>query len=320
MFRKIVLISFIFCLLIATAAVNAGNPLLPGCYVDAPATVDEGATFTVTVNCNSLLAAYGFEYGTGLTGPVTTAANSYTPGTFATASAAGVLVGTNTLSKYALSRQGLISATGNFTLGSYSVTANSAMTADGTAVFSLQNFKMSTIAGVPITGLVQVDPNATVNIRNINLAFLNGNFGVTSDGSVSWIKNVALTLDGVPYSQASVNSNHFDFTVANGAQYAALSVNAAVDMESHLACSKAYTLADGTNSAATKIGTITLKAGDVVTVSDTAINIQDATAIGAQYGSSSPTGEVDINKDGTVDIYDLVHVGRNYGATQGNCG
>lgn len=316
-------IGVLICLLVLfgmTVSVEAGNPLLPGCYVDAPATVNEGETFTATVSCNNLIAAYGFQYGTALTGQASTTSTTYIPGTFTTLAVGGVIVGKNTLADYAVSRQGVNTATGNFTLGSYTITANIGLTADGSTTIALQNFKMSTILGVPITGLVQASPNAVVTVRNINLALLSGSVTVISDGSVNGIKNVALGMDSVPYTQAAVGSDHYDFTLPNNTQYTSLSVAVTADMVSHLACSKNYTLADGANTASAKIGNITLKAGDVVSVSgDTAINIQDATAIGAQFGSSSPTGEVDVNEDGTVDIYDLVHIGRNYGATQGTC-
>ena len=71
------------------------------------------------------------------------------------------------------------------------------------------------------------------------------------------------------------------------------------------------TLSDGANAAETAMGPITMFAGDATTVSDQAIDIQDASAIGAAFGTST-TGQVDINGNGFVDVYDLVQVGRNY--------
>ena len=63
---------------------------------------------------------------------------------------------------------------------------------------------------------------------------------------------------------------------------------------------------------------IGMEAGDVVSVADNEINLQDAVAIGAQWGSTSATAE-DVNKDGVVNIRDLVHVGRNFGVVSGAC-
>ncbi|MCC6615127.1 MAG: hypothetical protein IT320_16740 [Anaerolineae bacterium] len=320
MSRKIVIITIIAVLLLSAHSAFAGNPSLPGCYVDAPTDVDEGATFTVTVTCKTLVAAYGFEYGTTLTGDGVADDSSYTPGTFTTDASGGVLVGSNALNLYAVSRQGLNSATGDFTMGSYSATADIGLTSDGGVSVTLDDFKLSTILGVPILGMVQAEADATIVINNINLALLTGNITLASDGSVGAISDVALNLGGVDYNQSSAAADHYDFTVAAGVQFPSLSVDVAADIDGHLACTKTYSLADGPNAAASAIGTITLKAGDVVSVaSDTAINIQDATAVGSQFGSSSPTGEVDINQDGVVDIYDLVHVGRNYGTSQGQC-
>jgi hypothetical protein len=320
MFRKSIISLFMLIFIVMASTVSAGDPLLGGCYIDAPASVNEGQSFTVTMKCNNLLTVYGAEFGTTLTGQATTAATSYIPGTFTTSAVGGVVVGTNTIADYAVSRTGANIAVGNFTMGSYTATAASGITANGSATITVQNFKMSTIAGVPITGLLQASPNATVIINNLNISTLSGNVTISSDGSVTGIKDVALSLDGVAYNQAAVANTWHAFNIPLGASYTDLNVDAVADMVSHLACSKTYTLLDGANTAPAQIGTITLKAGDVVSVSgDTAINIQDATAIGAQFGSTSPTGEVDVNEDSIIDIYDLVHVGRNYGATQGTC-
>jgi hypothetical protein len=320
MLRKIALVLVCLSLLTVGFVARAADPSSPGCYVDAPTAVDEGTTFTATVKCHNVTDnVFGFEFGTTLTGQATTSATTYTPGDFVSGATNGTLQAVNTLAQYAVSRQGNETATGDFTLGSFSLTADKGLTSDGSATVALPaaSFKLSDNSGAALSWL-QSSPDATVTITNITLALLSGNVTVRSDGSVTSLKNVALNVGGTDYTAATVSGGTKALAVTG--EYTNLTLPVSVSMDSHLACTKNYSLTDGSDDAAAKIGTITLKAGDVVSVSgDTDINIQDATAIGAQFGTSSPTGQVDVNKDGKVDIYDLVHVGRNYGATQGSC-
>lgn len=331
MVRKLVVLAVLVVMLVVPFVASASNPSLAGCYVDAPASVNEGATYTATIQCNLLVAVFGTQFGTTLTGNGTTAATSYTHGTFYT-SATSPIVASNTLSLYAISRTGTNTATGNFTMGSFQVTANKGLTTNGSITVDLpaSGFKLSNILGGIINGLLQVSPAAVTTVTDIPLAILNGNVRVSSDGTVGALAGIDLNMgDGITHwtNQTAVGVSYRDFTLSaleyTAATKPALGVTVSVDMTSHLACSSAYTLDDGGNTTTAKVGTsgvVSLKAGDVVSVSgDTAINIQDATAIGAQFSSTSPTGEVDVNRDGVIDIYDLVHVGRNYGATQGAC-
>jgi hypothetical protein len=48
------------------------------------------------------------------------------------------------------------------------------------------------------------------------------------------------------------------------------------------------------------------------------IDVADAVKVGSDFGTSQ-TGSTDIHGDGTVTIYNLVHVGRNYIAVAGPC-
>ncbi len=329
MFRKISIFILVLTLISAVMSVSAANTD-PGCYVDTDATaVNEGGTFTATVKCNTFVNVYGVQFGTTRSGDATTAATAYTNGTFYS-SAVSPLVGNNTLDLYGVSRSGSDAATGDFTLGSFLVTANKGLTADGSYTIDIPSagFKVSDNVGAPISGLLQAIPGATVTITDISLAQLTGTIRVKSDGSVSALSGIDFNLgDGVTHPiNGTATGSYNDYPVSNLEYTAAtdgqLKATMTLDMDSHLACSSDYTLDDGADSTTAKIGVsgvITLKAGDVIAVSDSAINIQDTTAIGAQFGSNSPTGQVDVNQDGKVDIFDLVHVGRNYGATQGAC-
>jgi len=79
-----------------------------------------------------------------------------------------------------------------------------------------------------------------------------------------------------------------------------------VDAPGHLAC----TLHGSDNR------NITLRAGDVN--NDGRIDIRDVATIGVAT-TRTPQDETDLNHDGIVNIYDLIHVGRNYGLSTGEC-
>ena len=96
-----------------------------------------------------------------------------------------------------------------------------------------------------------------------------------------------------------------------------LNIAVGADMWGHLACSTtAVDLGDtgGPTLASTKIGdagVITLLAGDVN--DDGAIDNGDWTMLNQHFNDTNVLTEDDINLDSKVDIFDLVHVGRNYG-------
>ncbi len=330
MVRKLVVLVVMVVMLVVPFVASASNPSLLGCYIDAPTAVNEGATYTATVQCNLMVALFGVQFGTTTTGSGAPTSNSYTPGTFIT-TANNPIIATNTLALFAASRTGLDIAIGSYSLGSFQVKANKGLTSNGSITVDLPGtgFKLSNIFGTGLNGLLQVSPAAVTTVTDIPLAILNGNVRITSDGTVGSLAGINLNMgDGVTsWTNQSAAANFRDFTIADieytAATKPALGATVTADMMSHLACVSAYTFDDGGNTTVAKIGTagvLSLKAGDVISVSsDTAINIQDATAIGAQFASTSPTGEVDVNRDGVVDIYDLVHVGRNYGANQGSC-
>jgi hypothetical protein len=319
MFRKISLSLTIFALLALALTVSA-DPALPGCYVDAPASINEGDSFTATVTCNDVTDnVFGFEFGTSFSSAqATAAATDYTPGNFVTGHS--VIVGQNSRSTlYAVSRQGVDTSTGDFTLGSFGATSNKGLTADSSATISIVggSFKLSDNFGAALTSWLQASPNITVTIVDTPLALLSGNVTVASDGTVGALANVDLTVGATSFNDLSaasaallaINVGNLEYTAASDA---ALAVNVIADMGSHLACTlTSFALVDGANVAATKIGTITLDAGDVVTASDNEIDIDDATAMGAAFGTTT-AAETDVNRDGVVNIFDLVHVGRNY--------
>jgi hypothetical protein len=65
------------------------------------------------------------------------------------------------------------------------------------------------------------------------------------------------------------------------------------------------------NWTTTVLKEVTLIPGDVN--GDDVIDIVDATAIGLAFGQTTTDKTVDLNRDGTVDVYDLILLSRNFG-------
>jgi len=335
MFRKLALpIAVITTLalspLIANAtSVTGTDPVLSGCYVYAPTSVNEGETFTAVVKCHAIAASvFGFQFGTTFTPSLVTVdgvANTavatqvglaYTAGTFAPTNP---LVGMNSLSNlYAVSHEGTDVTTGDFTIGTFDATVPFGIVADSSAAIGLRDLKLSDRLGADIAALTP-QSNITVTIKNLVIALRHaGTITVQSDGSMANIRNVVLNLDdGTPTTVATAAGSSNDFSVA-AYQYPQdkTSADVAIAMTSHLSCTKNIALADGPNAASVLGTTYTLKAGDAN--ADHSIDINDATLVGGYIGTNRSDG-ADINGDGAVNIYDLVAIGRNYNATSGTC-
>lgn len=280
-----------------------------GCLIDAPAEVNEGASFTATVQCNGVNNVYGYQLATSSSGAATTSATGYTPGSFVTSAGSDYLETNNTLGAYVVSRRApAAGASGSFTLGSVGYTANTGLTADGSAVLSLNTLLLGDITGAPITAALE--GTTTVTILDLRTLILT----VSSDGSVQQVRNVTASANTETRGpQTGVGTSlTLDFFDAINTVMPTLTV----DMTSHLVCSGVINLPASVNSQ-----TVQLKAGDVVLNGADAsarINLFDAVTIGLAYGTAG-TGEEDVNGDGTVNIFDLIHVGRNYGAVTGGC-
>jgi len=280
-----------------------------GCYIGAPAAVNEGASFTATVQCNGVNNVYGFQLGTSASGAASTSAIGYTPGSFVTSAGSDYLETNNTLGAYVVSRRApAAAASGSFTLGSLDFTASGGLSADGSAVLSLNTLLLGDLSGAPITAVLEGTTTVTIlDLRTLNLT-------VSSDGSVQQVRNVTASANTETRGpQTGVGTSlTLNFTDAINTATPTLTV----DMTSHLVCSGTITLPSSVSSR-----TVQLKAGDVVLNGadvSARINLYDAVTIGLAYGTAG-TGEEDVNGDGTVNIFDLIHVGRNYGAVTGAC-
>jgi hypothetical protein len=296
--------------------ITFGDSVSQGCYIDAPESVDEDATFTATVRCDSVDDLYGFQLGTTLSGNASTAATGYTLGEFDTNSVNPRLTVGNTLDLFSQAHTGNDISDGSYTLGSYEVSADKYLLADGSVSITLDDFLASDSSGAVLDALAAA-PDATVTVNNIILTLLQGDVTVASDGSMTNVSNAAISLDGTTYPVASGAGG--SVAVAVNQEGGQLDIAVTADMDSHLACTETKTIADGINDVSAAIGTLTLLAGDVVSVGgDAAINLQDAVAVGAAFGGAA-SGEEDVNGNGTVDIFDLVHIGRNYNASNVDC-
>ncbi len=231
-----------------------------------------------------------------------------------------------------------------FNMASFPVTASKGLLTDGNATISFLNstVKLSDIYGAPITGL-QASPNASLVIKDIPLTLLSGTLAIQSDGAMTSLQSVVVNLAPDAGSDGTGSSDPVELTtftqptstseaevdIGNLEFYSDAKANLAADisvsMESHLACATTkYALEDGIGTIDAQIDPITLKAGDVIATDGTGkISLADATRIGSQFGLSNGDGGfdhvADVNKDDTVNIYDLVAFGRNYGSVEAYC-
>jgi len=371
MFRKLTLLLSVVVML-SMAVVVSAQDAVNGCYASpTTVTINEGVSTTVTFECANIPVVtnrvFGFQMGTsipasGVGADYVSLPGTYTEGQFSEAgfgATSGVMPGSNTLSLYGLSRYNnqIVNAE-DFTLGSYSLTADTNNTVDGSIAITFvdDTFKLSNDLGAPLSGWLRTDNDTIISVNNIDLAWLMGNTTIQSDSTaIGKISSISLDLGGNIYTpltntvplastltaytvDLNINSAYTYVEDASGVVVGqngteefrivaqdgdgALNVAVTADMFGHLACSTPIVDLGDTGAAQNvsvfSLEGITLKAGDITSVlGDTEIDLDDATAMGAAFGST--TTAADINIDGTVNIFDLVHVGRNYDAVQQPC-
>lgn len=290
--------------------------LPPPCRIDAPASVNEGASFTATVLCdNKVQGAFGFQFGTSWAGDAEPGQRAYDAGSFVTDAGANIIPLKNQVAGglYSVTRlHAAGAANGPFTLGSVGFGAHRGLTANGSATLTLNSLLLGDESGADLH--VAFVPTTTVTIIDLYTFRLT----VASDGTVQQVRDVTAVVDSVTPDATTPSATPLGMTfVYNDKITPPYTPSLSADMKSHLECaSPALSL-----TASVTDLTINLKAGDVVLDSTDAtpsINLFDSTAIGLAYGQAS-TDEVDVNGDGTVNVFDLIHVGRNYGAVKGLC-
>jgi hypothetical protein len=279
---------------------------------------------------------------------------SYTAGTFTTEAVNGVFVGENSLGLYGVSRRNTDTvSTTDFTLGSYTLMADTDLTtADGSVsvTFTDATFELSNNLGASLPNWIRTVNDGSTTINDIDLAWLTGTATVRSDSNaIGNIDDVVLNLGARQYTAGVTASYLANLTIVDTYEYVedasgdvvnttgtellrsaaadsndTLNISIDADMYGHQACSTSEVNLGDTGAVSdvsdvTGIGTdgvITLKAGDAN--NDGYITNTDATIIGSDFGDSGSdinnANEGDVNLDNTVDIYDLVHVGRNFQA------
>ncbi len=284
----------------------------PGCHVQAPASVNEGADFTASVVCTGVDGAYGFQFGTSLAGEATTKAGTFDPGDFVDAVPPEQIYAVgDSFSAYSASRLApAAAATGTFSLASGGFTANTNLLENKTATLTLNPLLLGDISGANMNAAFA----STTTITILDLLTLN--LTVKSDGGgIEQVRDVTASVDSVTKGPASGPGN--SLTLVFDDEISRPTSMLTADMKSHLECtSDPFAL-----TASVTDKTITLKAGDVTTAAgegSARINVSDSFIIGLAFGSAG-AGQEDVNADGTVNVLDLIHVGRNYGAVTGAC-
>ena len=177
-----------------------------------------------------------------------------------------------------------------------------------------------TIAPIPIAIPVFLgpDPKLSTYVADVISADLDhsGLFQPLDRASfLEQVRDVTASVDSVTKGPASGPGN--SLTLVFDDEISRPTSMLTADMKSHLECtSDPFAL-----TASVTDKTITLKAGDVTTAAgegSARINVSDSFIIGLAFGSAG-AGQEDVNADGTVNVLDLIHVGRNYGAVTGAC-
>lgn len=147
----------------------ANIPAPTGCYIDAPSSVAEGTTFSVSVRCDGLtVPVYGFEIGLRAAGSALPVAPTYTPGSFVTEAGQNVLVGSNRLDRYAVSRRGPATfATGSFSLASVDYTAPPTQ-GTTTITLALDTLLLGDIFGAALD--VPIIPSVVIQVTDVSAA------------------------------------------------------------------------------------------------------------------------------------------------------
>ena len=213
------------------------------------------------------------------------------------------------LVQYAASRQGnLDNLAGNVVLATlrFEAVGPTEPPEGQTTVIHLQNVKLGAKGGieVPVSGLVDLEviikPDETAGEGDIT-----GNVKVearAADNQAGHEVTATGDLGGVLTAATDTNG---DFLINN-----APADTYAVTANSPGFLAATCTGVVHTTDALTTLNEVTLLAGDIN--GDNVIDITDAVAIGAVFGSTDPE-VADLNADGVVDILDLILMAANFG-------
>ncbi len=259
-----------------------------------------GSQFEITFDTAHLAAVEGSLVSGAALEPVVTAISN--------------LDNTTGLVQYAASRQGDVdNVAGNVVLASLRFEAVGATEPpEGqTTVLHLQNVKLGAKGGieVPVGGLVDleviiVEPGG----GEPGAGDIAGNVQVEGRAADNQAGHTVTAVGVVAGALEALTEANGDFVIS-GAPADTYTLTA--DRPGFLAASCADVV--HTSEALTSLSGVTLLAGDIVDLG--VIDISDAVAIGAVFGSTAPDEVADLNADGIVDILDLVLMAVNFGQT-----
>ncbi len=288
------------------------QPLRIGCYIDAPSSVNENDPFTATVTCNSVSGVYGFEYDLNIdpsSPTLSPQASAFTAGTIFDSMSTLTLIN-NLTDGFAVSLQSPETAvSGDVTLGSIGYDTDD----PGTALLTLDALLLGDINGQEIPDSLAANPDATITIVDLLLASFEGE--AKREAGADLTADITVLADGEVPDTTGTAGGYFTFSYAE--ETVATDATLEVSAPGHLGCvTPDLGLPDDAHTVLTPI---TLLAGDVNGDGD--INLTDASIIvSARFGDPVDPGHMpDLDEDGRISILDLIHVGRNYGATVPAC-
>jgi hypothetical protein len=296
-------------------AINDGNGLRTWMYIDdvsinlcgfqvrldpASTQVAVGATFTMDVRAENLVDLYGFD-----------ATVRFDPAILEVVDADAVAPGVQVnLGEWLPASAHVVvntadNAAGTLQLAASLVSPAPALNGSGDLISIPFRAKATGSTPVYLSALKLVDASAVVIPADVS----DGEVTVTTDQAT--LTGRVLLEGRTDHSGTEVRLNGVSATTAADGSYSLAAAAGTYTMTfSHAAYLSQSIVVTGLAGTTTTVPDVTLIAGDVN--GDGLIDILDLSAVGSQFGSTSPSPpEADLNADGQVDIIDIVLVAKN---------
>lgn len=274
------------------------------CFIDAPASVNENASFMASVTCDDTIGVYGFEYDQSVdpsSPTITPQGITFTEGNIFAGKSTFTLIN-DVNSGFAQSLVAPeIAVSGDFTLGSLTYDTDD----PGIATLNLDNLILGDINGQPISA--NVLGSSQISILDIPLASISGT--IRRETGVDVTSAITILTDGVLPDSTGTAGGFFTFEYDE--ETVALDASLTVNAPGHVSClTSDLGLIDDTVNILTAI---TLLAGDVdnndtVDITDGSIIVQERFLPGSAPVGTTP----DLNEDTFINVLDIIHVGRNF--------
>ncbi len=285
-----------------------------------PTVIYEGDQFTLTLGCNTLSnEAYGVQIGYSFNEAflIEQQSSSYMPGQFAKNANSNIFTLTNQVQPdsgyYIASRTNPArEVNAPFTIGDVSYKTRTGLTSDQQAIFSFS------------PPLINSNTEAELLISDINGdailgAFTTTNFALEvmdrSSLDISLLSESGAAIIGVDGANGMIDQNNPSIVQNNNLIWTdqfedrVITINEA-DLLYHARCIGGVLIVNESLN----VATINLLPGDADNDED--IDQADVAVIQNNYDGS---GSGDINRDGTVNVLDLIHIGRNLHVSNPRC-